>query len=161
MARTINIELSEKSIAAAIRDLELYADGIDSKVEKFIEKLKGIGVEVAQYSVSSLSPEEKGSTGVSVQDIPNGVEIILSGNKALLVEFGAGITYSSPQHPKAGEMNMGVGTYPNQTHAFDPNGWWYAHGKHSYGNPAYMPLYKAGTEVRRQIHSIAREVFRS
>ena len=93
-------------------------------------------------------------------------KLTLEGTDVLFVEFGAGLLYSNPQNPKAGEMGMGVGTYPGQTHAYDPAGWWFTKGGgghtekiHSYGNPAYMPMYKASEELRNSVAKIFDEYF--
>ena len=42
------------------------------------------------------------------------------------IEFGAGIHYNkSSSNPKSKDFKLGVGTFPDQTHAFDSNGWYY------------------------------------
>ena len=162
MPKTINIQLSTRSLEAAIREIYAYRDSFERKVDTYMERLKEIGLDVVRCTVAGLTDDEIGSTTYAGDwNEDHEMVIRLSGDKALFIEFGAGITYSNPQHPKAGEMRMGVGTWPDQKHAFDPAGWWYAHDKHSYGNPAYMPLYKAGEEIRQQAVSIAREVFGS
>ena len=83
---------------------------------------------------------------------------------ALAIEFGAGIRYNPTANPKASEFGMGVGTFPGQTHAENPEGWYYLDSngewKHSYGVQASMPMYKAMVEIRRNLDTVIREVFK-
>ena len=161
--KTINIELSEKSIQDAIQQIEEYKRSLQVKTDIFINKMANIGLEVVRAEIETVPDEERGS--YYVEDIyeDNGVSIRLTGDKILFIEFGAGIKFAVPQNPKAGQFNMGVGTYPDQTHAFSEYGWWYTddggESKHSYGNPAYMPMYMASVEVINRAIDVAREVF--
>lgn len=86
-------------------------------------------------------------------------------NIMLAVEFGAGIHYNKKANPKADEMGLGVGTFPDQTHAFNEDGWWYFDEKtdtwkHSYGIQATMPMYKADQTMLKKYARIVREVSR-
>ena len=82
----------------------------------------------------------------------------------MAVEFGAGIYYNKSNSIIANKFGMGIGTFPGQTHAFDSNGWYYlgddGEWHHSYGVKATMPMYKAGTEIRKNIDKVVREVFK-
>ena len=86
-------------------------------------------------------------------------------NLLFAIEFGSGVRYNSIPNPKAGELGFGVGSYPGQTHAADPNGWYYFgdDGKwhHSYGIKATMPMYNASLEMIKSVSEVAREVFGS
>lgn len=168
MAKQFQIELSQKSIQDAINQIEAYKQSLTGKVDVFLSRLADIGLKVVQATMASISPEEKGSYWTEeVKRPPNGVAIVLGGDKVLFVEFGAGVIYSNPQNPKASELGYGVGTYPDQKYAWNMTkwggGWWYTddsgESHHSYGNPAYMPMYKAEVEILAQIRSVAREVF--
>ena len=114
--------------------------------------------------------EEKGSTHIDPKEweSDNCMVIKMSGDKTLFVEFGAGIAFSSPPNPKAAEMGYGLGTYPSKhpelRNAYREEGWWYTDkdtgdSKHSRGNAPYMPMYKASVEIKKQVRSIAKEVF--
>lgn len=80
----------------------------------------------------------------------------------LMSEFGAGTI--AGKHPKAAELGMGTGTFPGQTHANDPNGWWYqtldGEWHKSKGYQATMPVQKAADEMMKSISAVAREVFK-
>ena len=77
----------------------------------------------------------------------------------LMLEFGSGLKAENP----ANIPGVGTGTFPGQTHAENPGGWWYMDldgvWHHSNGVSARMPMYFAGKEMRAKIVSIAREVF--
>ena len=92
----------------------------------------------------------------------------------LFLEFGTGLKGFG--HPEASENGMGAGTYPGQTHAFDPNGWMFEtddprlivhysnNGKglgHSKGMAPAMPMYNAVKGIEQDLESIIREVFAS
>lgn len=78
----------------------------------------------------------------------------------LMAEFGSGL---KANNVRAGKFGMGTGTFPGQTHAEDPEGWWYqtldGEWHHSYGVTPTMPMEKARAEMVDQIYSVAREVF--
>ena len=167
MAKTIQITLSQSSIQAAIKELDKYKKSLEMKCQIFVNKLSQEGLQVVQMSMQSIPDKDKGGYYTEIINNNDGTmksaTIRLTGDKILLIEFGAGIRYASPGHPKAGEFGYGVGTYPGQTHAEDPNGWWYRdesdNPHHSYGNRAYMPMYNAGTAMKLRMQSLAREVF--
>ena len=79
----------------------------------------------------------------------------------LMLEFGSGLKAENP----ANIPGVGTGTFPGQTHAENPGGWWYMDldgvWHHSNGVSARMPMYFAGKEMRAKIVSIAREVFQN
>lgn len=163
--KRITIELSEESIEKAIAEIEAYKAELTHKVNIFLSRLIESGYEVANATIMAVPEEEKGSTHVTVVPTSdNGFSLVMDGDKFLFVEFGAGIAFSQPQNPMAGEFDMGLGTYPGQTHAYQEEGWWYTdqetnESKHSRGNAPYMPMYKADVEILRKINTIAREVF--
>ena len=174
--KKINAVLSVRSIDNMIKQVEKYQADINRKCEILCRRLAEVGRQAALVAIND-SPLGKTIT-LSVRVDPHVVgckavfmaigqtkesENYGSINTLLLVEFGAGIRYNAIPNPKSGELGMGVGTFPGQTHAFDPDGW-YFFGEdnkwhHSYGVEATMPMYKATVAIRQQILTIAREVF--
>ena len=163
----IQMDLSQQSIEKAIDQLERFQS--EQKLKEFTQKLAEKGVSLAKAAFSSVSGYE-GDTNVAVdmQQDGNGYVIRASGTDVLFIEFGAGITYSEPQHPQAGELGYGPGTYPGGGHGLDYEGWYYYANEqdkldhklsHSYGNPAYMPMYSTAKQLRNEIISTFREVF--
>lgn len=162
--KKISIDLSVSSIEKAIKEIEEYKAELQKKCNVFLTELVNAGYKVAQATLMAIPEEEKKDTMIEViQESNNSFAISMHGEKFLFVEFGAGIAFSQPQNPKASEFGMGLGTYPDQTHAYQEEGWWYTaedgQSKHSRGNAPYMPMYKAGVEIRRQVSQIAKEVF--
>ena len=168
--RIVNIDVfSKRSIDNAIKYLDFYAMNIRYQMHRMLERLAREGVEVinsalAGANIDGHSPNAKASFELlSIGPNAATAKLKLEGTEVLFVEFGAGVRYSNPQNPKAGEMGMGVGTYPDQTHAFDPKGWHFrdeaGNHIHSYGNPAYMPMYKASEELRNSVAKIFDEYF--
>jgi len=87
-------------------------------------------------------------------------------NILMAVEFGAGIIAAS-QHNPSFNMGMGTGTWPGQTHAFDPNGWLYPSDdldddgnpipKRTYGTPATMPMHRTILDTKANLTRYAAE----
>lgn len=173
----IKCSLSVDSIQKAIKDLEQYKQDLNRKIEIFTEKLAQRGEKIALKHIQesplkkfiTLKSEKKSSDGVHRVLLIAAGEVMQSGDyppfsTILAVEFGAGIKYNSKENPKAPEFNMGVGTFPKQTHAFDKNGWWFWDVKkeewvHSYGVKATMPMYEASVEIMNVYKEVAKEVF--
>lgn len=168
--------LSVKSIDNMIKQVEAYQSNLNRKCEVLCRRLAEAGRQTAVTAINEsplgktitlsirMEPKEVGCKAIlmavgQTKDSENYGSI----NTLLLVEFGAGIRYNATANPKAGEFGMGVGTFPGQTHAFDPEGWYYwgddDQWHHSYGVKATMPIYKATVSIRQQVLTIAREVF--
>ena len=163
-------ESERKDIANYIRNQ--YKEKFKRKCQMFVDRLAEIGAGEVSRTVSYIPDDIKGSIGISVQK--NGglyeISILMSGEKVLFVEYGAGINYgtepgSFPALPTGTSYGdgMGVGTYPGQIHAREPGGWYYRDETgnlvHSKGNPAYMPMYYGELEIIKNIKQIAKEVF--
>lgn len=69
----------------------------------------------------------------------------------LMLEFGSGLKAENP----ANIPGVGTGTFPGQTHAENPGGWWYMDldgvWHHFSGVSAKMPMYFAGKEMRERL----------
>lgn len=163
------------SIDKAIAQLEEYSGSLEKKAGILCERLANIGYEVAFQIMSGHVYSGETISNLQVQEIDPTHYVLLDGSVALLFfEFGSGINGGG--HPMAGEMGMGPGTYPGQTHALDPNGWWFPtddanlavrtdkNGQmwgHSKGNPPYMPFYNAKQQIRSDLLKVAQEVFKT
>ena len=165
--------MSVKSIERLRRDLRDYKRSLKSKVNKLVTALYKLGLEVIEVHVNEsplghhihVKVEREGSRAVLIATgdlkISEGYEPF---NTLLAIEFGAGIHYNHDENPKADEFGYGVGTFPEQTHAFQEEGWYYfdesdQKWKHSFGVQATMPMFHASEEMRKQLVTIAREVF--
>ena len=173
---SINV-MSEKSVLKAIKQIQDYKVQFNQKCSTFVERLAELGLQTAQQSASMSPLGNTVAFHVDNHDMFDSYIAMLIGqggthqtdgyppaNTLLLIEFGAGIVLNSVANPEAGQFGMGVGTFPDEKHAFDPEGWYYPDESgvwhHTYGVKAEMPMYRAETGMILNIESIAREVFR-
>lgn len=164
----IDFNLTNTQINKAVAKLRAYSKSLSKKNESFVEALVSKGEQVAETIVSGALDADYSDCSVSNEITHgNGVSeafVSLNGSDSAFIEFGAGITFSDPQNPLAGENGMGVGTYPGQTRAFNKNGWFYRNGtdlRHSFGHPASAPLYHAEFEMETTAPSTAKSIFKS
>ena len=174
--RTININLFDsKSIQNAIKQIESYRDDLPRKCQEICRRLAEEGVRVADVAINSVPIGKTITLTTDINPSKMGCKAIMkmTGREtrtedgriffsALAIEFGSGIYYNKAANPKSSEFNMGVGTFPGQTHAFQDK--WYYLGEDgewhsSHGVQASMPMYKASVEMRQKIDSIVKEVF--
>lgn len=169
----ITVMLNEKSIQNAITKLRTYQRTLDRKARQICEELQKVGLTECNAVVSSIPADaDLGDISVEVESAKgsNGVytaRISLKGSQVAFVEFSAGVTFGSSSFPSIPGQSygagMGVGTFPGQTHAFDPEGWDYVdesgNRKHTMGNRAYMPMYHTDMAIRREVLNVARRVF--
>lgn len=177
MARkTIKIDLFDgKSLQQAIKQIEAYRDDLPRKCQEICRRLSEEGVKVADVAINSVPIGRTITLTTDINPSKMGCQAIMkmTGREtrtedgrifytALGIEFGSGIYYNKTANPKSAEFNMGVGTFPGQTHAFQDkwyylgdDGKWHA----SRGVQASMPMYKASVALRQKIDSIVKEVF--
>lgn len=179
MAKKIfKASLSVSSIRNLQKELEKYRDSLTYKCRLLVEELAKAGIKVAQAKIDESPLGKYVTIKTEIAEEKAGCKAILIAtgetftndgyapfNTLLAIEFGAGIRYNSEENPKAPEFGMGVGTFPDQTHAFDKNGWWFWDKNkkawiHSYGVKATMPMYQASMEIHQNIAKVAKEVFK-
>lgn len=161
MAKTIRVELTNKSINKAIKELRKYQQWVEVKERELRLRLAQLGATVASIQFSRAIYNGTNDVTVRVDDTGSVAVIYAEGESVAFIEFGSGAQYGYG-HPKAGELGVGPGTYPEgKGHWDDPKGWWYDHGKHSYGNPPAMAMYGAVQAITEQLTKIAKEVFSS
>lgn len=161
---TIKVDLTPQSIDKAIKQLESYSKSLDEKARLLCERLAQMGALYAEWNFSGVLYAGDIDYNISVErGEGNTYYIKAAGHTVLFMEFGAGVKHGYG-HPLASEFGMGPGTYPGQTHAFDPKGWWFGesgHLTHTYGNAPGMPMYNAAKDLRNEILQVAKEVFQS
>ena len=166
----IKIDLSTSSVRDAIKQLEAYRDKLEDKNEKFVRELAKLGKPVIKSNIARASGDSNPLHHIDIitvekTETKTSCMLTLDGEDILFFEFGAGIYYNEEDPPHAERFGYGVGTYPDQEHAFDPNGWWYRDDSdilhHSYGTEATSPMLKASHEIIANIRRIAREVYGS
>lgn len=168
--RTIKIDLFDsKSLQSAIKQIQQYRDDLPRKCELFVRRLAEVGIPVIDQNISAAAGDSDKNHNTYIKLNSFGsysqAELIVESRSILFLEFGAGIHYNgaaggSP-HPKGEEMGYTIGSYGKGQ---GKNDFWFYYADTgeavmSHGTQATMPLYKAGVEIRRQILTIAKEVF--
>lgn len=156
---SIQVDLTNKGIGKAIREVRKYQAWVTEKEAELRSRLAMMGATVA--SIRFARAIYTGSNDVSVRvDNTGSVAVIYAEGEAVaFIEFGAGATYGYG-HPQAGEFGAGPGTYPDgKGHWNNPKGWWFGSGQHTYGNPPAMAMYAAVQEITENVTKIAKEVF--
>ena len=174
----IKADLSVKGIENVKKKLIQYRDvELPRKCKEFVERLLQIGVDVskAKISESPLGKYVTITTDVSADKM--GCKGILLAKGAvkeqegyepfsvlLAIEFGSGVHYNPTPNPLiSSEFPYGVGTYPNQIHAYQDL-WFYwdektQEWKPTHGVKATMPMYSADIEIIKNVAKVAKEVF--
>lgn len=172
------------SIDKLIESLEDYKRIFTNNIQIFIDRLMDVGISVAEANTGEygsyivfekhISKTESGYLGVLVaKDSKKIMRYWKSGggvtgyeiSPLLMAEFGSGwLAHVMQSHDyRSNTLGVGQGTMPNQTHAFDPQGWFWKdkEGKthHSYGEAPTYPIYSAVTGMLFEVDRIAREVF--
>lgn len=164
MGKTIKIELSQKGLDDAIKELNAYAEWVRTKEAELRSRLAMLGATVASIRFSRAIVGGSDNITVRVDDTGNTAIIYAEGESVAFIEFGTGAKYGYG-HPDAGKFGFGPGTWSlsdqGKGHWDDPKGWWYGSGKHTYGNPPAMAMYDAVKEIAENVTQIAREVFSS
>lgn len=157
----IKIELTDKSIARAMKEVRKYQNWVTTKEAELRSRLAMRGATVASIQFARAIYTGSNDVTVRVDDTGSVAVIYAEGEAVAFIEFGAGATYGYG-HPQAGELGFGPGTYPDGKGRWDdPKGWWFGSGQHTYGNPPAMAMYSAVQEIAKSVTEIAREVFRS
>lgn len=172
--KVIRINLSEKDIDRAIKELEQYKQEIIRKTKLLRVKVADRISALAQSSfngaiVDDLTGESGGSrkadVRVSIDERENVSIVIAAGEDAVWVEFGAGVYHNgsagSSPHPEGSKLGFTIGGYgkgmgKRQTWGFYEDG----ELRLTHGTPAVMPMYNAVKAVCDEIADIAKEVFR-
>lgn len=160
MAKEIAVDpLDKKSVRSAITELKNYKRWIIAKETELRTRLAVLGATVASIQFSRAVYNGTNDVTVRVDDTGSVAVIYADGSAVAFIEFGSGAKYGYG-HPDAARLGTGPGTYPDgKGHWDDPRGWWYGHGKHSYGNPPAMAMYEAREQIVEQLTEIARQVF--
>lgn len=175
--KTLKADLSISSIRNLQKELKKYKDSLTYKCRLLAEKLAESGIKVVETKIGESPLGKYVTIKIDITEEQAGCKAILIAtgetfehegyapfNSLLAIEFGAGIRYNSEENPKAPDLGFGVGSFPDQTHAFDKNGWWFWDENkkawiHSYGVKATMPMYLASAEIQQNIVKAAKEIF--
>lgn len=159
MRRTFRMELTDSSIKSTIAGLKEYRKWVLEKEEELRNRLAELGANVASIQFAGATYDGTNDVSVRVDSTGSVAVIYAEGSAVAFIEFGAGAKYGYG-HGYADALGMGPGTYPEgKGHWDDPNGWFYAHGKKSHGNPPAMAMQKAIDRMAEELTTIAKDVF--
>lgn len=171
-------DLSESSLEQLKKQLESYKSELMNKTRTLVQRLAEQGVYVAEQNVGgfgkyiTFSIKTESTTDgckaimvasengkiVSMWQNANGIQIAPV-SPLLMCEFGSGWGAENPMNIPG----VGQGTFPDQTHAFQGDGWYWidldGNVNHSKGINAKMPMYKASLRIKEIYTSTVQEVF--
>lgn len=171
----INIKLDTRSTKMAIRNLKRYHKQLQEKCNLFVDKLLDEGISTARLncgeygqfitftkSFGGNKDTVKGTlTAVGTPVIRERGNKVYEVDPLLMAEFGSGWEAEVLDNVSG----VGQGTFPGQTHAFDPRGWWYTDDSgntvHSYGESPTFPMHSASIAMLFAIDTTIKEVFGS
>lgn len=169
----------KNSVRNLIKELERYRDELDTKCEIFVSRLAEVGIQTAKENAGEygtyivfrkeLEPLQYGCKAIiyaydkekiirewKYQGGTKTAEV----SPILMAEFGSG--WKAKVLDKV--SGVGQGTFPGQTHAFDPHGWWWetpdGERHHSMGEAPTFPMYSASLAMLFDMDRIAKEVFK-
>lgn len=177
--RVFKTDLSIKGIEQLKRDLLNYKEvTLKNLLRKYVTELAKEGITVGQKNVGGFGKyitfsiktdvtkdgckalmlaTETGKI-ISTWQTKEGIKSV-EVSPLLMAEFGSGWGAENPMKVQG----VGQGTFPNQTHAFDREGWYWmdvdGNWNYSKGITAKMPMYKASQHIQQIAKSKAREVF--
>ena len=161
MPKTITVDpLSRSSVQDAIKELKKYKKWITEKENQLRIRLAARGATVASIQFARAIYSGTNDVSVRVDDTGSVAVIYAEGSAVAFIEFGAGAKYGYG-HPMNSEFGTGPGTYPDgKGHWDNPNGWYYGHSEHTFGNPPAMAMLNARDKMVEELTQIAREVFK-
>ena len=162
MKKVYNIDLSTRGIKELQKGLQEYKQWLKEKSDELCKRLADMGAVKASLGFARAIYSGQEDHTISVVQKDGGYAVRADGTTVLFVEFGTGlIANEGGGHPEP--HGMGAGTYPptnpDNQHLDDPNGWWYAHNQHTYGNPPNMPMYNTVKELEMELERVVKEVF--
>ena len=153
-----------KSVATALEQVQQYKKDFLAKEQEFVRRLAEIGVRVAQAGFSTADYDGANDVVVSMVQTGNGYSVVASGETVGFIEFGTGIKYPEWDNtgmdytpPKHGTYGKGHGADLDKQG--NPKGWWFASGRHTYGNLPAEAMRTARDEMVENVTRIAREVW--
>lgn len=168
------LQVKLKGTETILADLNAIPLSLDSKMDRFCNRLCEIGANTARVyfggvtipeleKASNSSVEHHPTIDVTVEPLDNGYMVLASGDEICFVEFGAGVHYNSSDNYPGGRLHgymAGIGEY-GKGHG-KQDAWYFNRGGETYrthGNPPTPGMYFASEEMLQQITKIAKEVF--
>jgi hypothetical protein len=174
--REIIVELNSESINKAIAKLEQISTDLGGSSATIIQKLLEIGISTAMENTGKyagyikfepvIQQDENGYVGLLVASDNSkiisrywryGSLVEAEVSPLLMAEFGSGNYADVAEIWSDLVGQVGQGTFPNQTHAFQESWRWYGLDKiwhESSGESPSYPMYSAWQEMKRAIEGV-------
>ena len=172
------IGLDTEQISNLIDNLKSYNENLKIQCIAFVTKLAESGIKTAkancgkwgEYIVFKKEVEGTDDGCIGIMYAYDGEKVISSWkykgstksvevSPLLMAEFGSGWKAKVLDDVEG----VGQGTFPGETHAFDPRGWWWETPDgvkhHSTGEAPTFPMHSASLDMVFKIEEIAKEVF--
>ena len=174
----MKIKVTLGTIEKAIKQIEQYEKSLERKFKTLIEKLAQIGVATADMRFKSAQYDGLNDVVVGTEWQDDKLILYAKGKSVNFIEFGSGVHYSE-SHPLAeklgairGEFGQGKGKNDSWAYYGDESSGGTSgravrvtkDGRVVYrtrGNPPARAMYEASKEIREQIVTIAKEVFKT
>lgn len=178
--RTIDMELTRRSIAKAIREIEDCQRQLTEAMNALIRKLAEEGAQVARMQVAGFDAVDSGDLEHSIYgyfDPASRIGYVIAGSAhAFYVEYGTGIIGAMEPHPEAAEAGWEYMVGDHIT--IGPGGhigWWYKKGssdifsspelggdgefRFTRGQPARPFMYNTLVWLEEAAEALGREIF--
>lgn len=169
---SVSVTIGKKAIQDALKAVNpsSYAEKTDALLNRVAQEGKNLieqnlsfaKIEYPETLTCSVYPEKRGQS----------IRFKIEGKNILFAEYGAGVAASTDVHPTG---KYGQGTYPGQTHAFDPNGWYYVSTEthknrlvyrspegfnvyHTFGNAPTAFVYKSIQQLKDKLPELAKGI---
>lgn len=170
MAKKIVIQLNDRSIRQAIKELEQYKLWLNERAALLTEKLAAVGLEVARIKFQNAEYAGINDVTCHVEQDGTKATIYANGSAVAFIEFGTGVSH--PEHPSGmfqhGTYGQGKGKRQMWGYYGEAgtSGKWVRSGAKgdvyvTSGNPPAMAMYDAVNVMTAEVTRIAREVFRT
>lgn len=160
MSRVIEVDLTQGGLRELDGELAAYQKLILKRgVDRVAKRLAEMGAQKAEiyFSAAYYDGDEDHKIEV-INTAPGCYKVRTTGKTVLFVEFGTGLIGDGHPEPHG----MIPGSYSDtigKGHWKDIDGWWYAHGKKSHGNPPNMPMYNTVKELELELERVVKEEF--
>lgn len=171
------IKVSLSNLDDVVKRLNDMASSLSTDfTSRFLEKLSERGRLVAVERINSSMGDDRRNVTVKVDyeygesratltmtSDPHRTKDGRTYYPHLGIEFGSGIHFNNGNtHPRANEFGMGVGTFPDQTHALD-DFWVYRDEQNklhvSMGTEGTRPMHNADIAMLKCVEEVAKEVW--
>lgn len=161
------ISTLKEQVNQAIKDINLFTESLESKINEVLKRLAEYGCEIAQldydntYMDETYAYPEKVSVKIGEFTTDSGsvgYKITATGKNVVFLEFGTGIEATHPLGNEFGFVNKSWSVeHANQ---LTTKGYWFYLKRKYESTPATETMYITGKELEDSVERIVKDVFR-